>query len=394
MKFNSVKKILGGDNAHIKPRRGTQEQAVLYCMKGAQSKEEWKEDKHEGVTFGVDAKFYEQGTRKRTAESNGNLKQDRFRALKTMIQAGADRDAVFDADPVIAVVNDRWVEREIIRVRPTNKDVVQVYLFYGKPGTNKTRYAMDISEASQYVIPCNTVNNSLWFDGYEGQLAVIIDDFDGKTPLTQLLRLIDRYALQVPIKGGHKWFRPEVIIMTTNIHPSMWYDFSKRTNSELALRRRFTNILNFDKPWQPDEIDYQIGDDEDIKEFWPIQGDCPHATQHHHEEYLQKKVDEMEAHSDAAMANTAVKNVTIVGQHFNAGTNSIVNEYITDDEDDEGDFDDSAVDIIHKTNPKLDFSQAVEFDEDALHGHFMAIDALTAYVHDQMATVDPAPSAF
>lgn len=378
MKFNSVKKLLGGDNAHIKPRRGTQEQAVLYCMKGTQSKEEWKEDKHDGVSFGVDAKFYEQGTRKRAAESNGNLKQDRFRALKVMIQAGADRDAVFDADPVIAVVNDRWVEREIIRVRPPNKDAVQVYLFYGKPGTNKTRYAMDLSEASQYVVPCNTVNNSLWFDGYEGQLAVIIDDFDGKIALTQLLRLIDRYTLQVPIKGGHRWFRPEVIIITTNIHPSIWYDYSKRTSSEMALRRRFTHILNFDEPWQPDEIDYEIGDDVEIKEFWPIQGDCPHAAQHHHEEYLQKKVTEMEAMSDAAIATThAVKNVKIVNQDFDAGTNSIVNEYSSDDEDERNVW--TAYERVRLEEIKANLNKSYE-----------KIDALTAFVNDQMATVDPA----
>lgn len=58
-------------------------------------------------------------------------------------------------------------------------------------------------------------------------------------PLTQLLRILDIYPIQVPTKGSFCWFRPEVILVTTNTQPESWYDYEKRQDSWAALRRRF-----------------------------------------------------------------------------------------------------------------------------------------------------------
>ncbi|KAF8784594.1 Replication-associated protein like [Argiope bruennichi] len=38
-----------------------------------------------------------------------------------------------------------------------------------------------------------------------------------------LLRLLDRYPLKVPIKGGYAEFNSEIIYITSNQHWSEWY---------------------------------------------------------------------------------------------------------------------------------------------------------------------------
>jgi len=94
-------------------------------------------------------------------------------------------------------------------------------------------------------------------------------------PLNNFLKTMDRYVRQVPIKGSSVWFRPKVIIVTANIHPSKWYQFKPtelypdgRVDKEVALRRRFTQVFSFDRS-KNSFIHYTK--EEDIADFyWPI----------------------------------------------------------------------------------------------------------------------------
>lgn len=43
----------------------------------------------------------------------------------------------------------------------------------------------------------------------------------------------------MPVKGTHCWFNPEVIYITTNLHPRDWYKWTGREEQEVALRERF-----------------------------------------------------------------------------------------------------------------------------------------------------------
>jgi len=96
-------------------------------------------------------------------------------------------------------------------------------------------------------------------------------------PLNSLLKLIDRYVRQVPIKGGFVWFNPDVIICTANAHPSTWYQFQPnekfplgRLDKERALRRRFTTV----HAWDEHRQQFCEHDNPDaIKRYWPIGGE-------------------------------------------------------------------------------------------------------------------------
>ena len=59
-----------------------------------------------------------------------------------------------------------------------------------------------------------------WKDGYAGQEAVLYDNMSPTNiKPTRLLKEIDRYFIQVPIKGGFIGWRPRRIYITTTYHP-------------------------------------------------------------------------------------------------------------------------------------------------------------------------------
>ena len=60
--------------------------------------------------------------------------------------------------------------------------------------------------------------NTKWWDGYNSQDTVILDDYrpSKELPFNQLLRMMDRYPLTVEIKGGSVNFCPRLIVVTTS----------------------------------------------------------------------------------------------------------------------------------------------------------------------------------
>lgn len=153
--------------------------------------------------------------------------------------------------------------------KPEQRDwkLHQVILFVGDPGTGKTLRAYQ-QHPDLYEIPVS--NSTLWFDGYDQHQAVLFDDFGGKMSkmtLDNSLKLFDVYVRQIPIKGGHVWWNPEIVYVTSNFHPRYWYDFDNREISYNALKRRFTLIIVFEKGLEPYQTDVdQYFED---RELWP-----------------------------------------------------------------------------------------------------------------------------
>lgn len=112
----------------------------------------------------------------------------------------------------------------------------QVHIYWGPTGTGKTRFCQDQVMDSKFWSP----GDYKWFDGYSEQEIVIIDDFRGEYPLPLLLKLLDRYPMQVPVKGGFANWNPRKVYITSNVNPNLWYDSDEW--SRAALKRRFTNV--------------------------------------------------------------------------------------------------------------------------------------------------------
>ena len=103
---------------------------------------------------------------------------------------------------------------------------------WGLTGTGKTRYCIE-KHPSHYI-----KDGSKWWDGYEGQEAIIIDDFDGAWPFRDLLRLLDRYIYQGQTKGGYVKINSPYIYITCEYPPSHFY----HDNELKQLTRRINSV--------------------------------------------------------------------------------------------------------------------------------------------------------
>lgn len=194
-----------------------------------------------------------------------------------MIKQGASDMDIADRNFKLFSQTIRAIDRLRFHVRPVLLGPRTIILNYGATGTGKTRFAYD-SYPNLFELP---VGKDIWFDGYHGQAHVLIDEFDGHIGLSPALKIFDNYYVRhVPIKGGFVWWNPQVIIVTSQSHPSTWYSgFSKgatpkegnsdRYEQERALRRRFTEIRSFNRDGTVDSYTTP----EAIQGMWRVPGD-------------------------------------------------------------------------------------------------------------------------
>lgn len=135
--------------------------------------------------------------------------------------------------------------------------LTELYVFYGDPGTGKSWTAHEISKSDIY--PLSFGNSGIWWDGYEGQSFVLIDEFKSNLPLGTLKRLADRYPVKVDRKGlTSVEFTSRTLVITTNIDPSDWYAGDKVSDTEReALKRRITFLVRFSRGSFP-VIEYDV----------------------------------------------------------------------------------------------------------------------------------------
>jgi len=117
---------------------------------------------------------------------------------------------------------------------------LQVIVLIGETRSGKTRYVYD-TEGMENVYPISTYGDKIWFDGYDGEKVLLLDDFYGGIKYGILLNLLDIYPLRLDIKGCSTWARWEKVYITSNAHPRMWY---KNLENTKALFARFTKIYN------------------------------------------------------------------------------------------------------------------------------------------------------
>ena len=125
----------------------------------------------------------------------------------------------------------------------------EVYWFYGKTGTGKTREAVKLmmEKLNEDWISL-TGNLRQFFNPYSGQRGVIFDDLrKGSIVWNQLLVLTDRYRTQVNIKGSICPWLAEIIIITAPVPPEELFvdENGEKWDDIDQLKRRITKIQLF-----------------------------------------------------------------------------------------------------------------------------------------------------
>lgn len=110
--------------------------------------------------------------------------------------------------------------------------------FWGPTGSGKSRTAFhSYTTKSHYVY---NVEDKGWWEAYEGQSTVILDDFRGQISYSQLLRLTDRYAMTVPRRGRRPVpFVSKRLIVTSALPPAQVFHNLAEHDSLEQLYRRF-----------------------------------------------------------------------------------------------------------------------------------------------------------
>ena len=128
----------------------------------------------------------------------------------------------------------RSFEKMFTAVQQPRQSAPNVYWRWGLAGVGKTRYVVDTYGQENIYIK----DNSIWWDGYNIQETILIDDFDNSIPFRTLLRILDRYAYQGQVKGGYVHINSSNIYITCEFPPShYWSD-----NYLAQILRRLTSV--------------------------------------------------------------------------------------------------------------------------------------------------------
>jgi len=120
-------------------------------------------------------------------------------------------------------------------------------VYYGPTGVGKSERVRQECFAhglDLWVNPCGPA--AVWFDGYDGHAAALLDDFTGCASFRDLLRILDGYEVLVQVKASHRRWRPDVVFITSDRYWEYWTFGQEGHRSTLSedeksqLRRRIS----------------------------------------------------------------------------------------------------------------------------------------------------------
>lgn len=233
LRLGGVRLIAGLGRAHLELRKGSQAEARDYCTKESTD----------------DNPFEEYGT---LVETNQGRRND-IAAVRELLDSGASELEIAESHFGSWIrYRKSFTQYANLRNKKVARDV-RVMVLFGKPGTGKTRLIFE-KEEDLFIAPCEDLK---WFDGYNGEKAILIDDYRGGGQYSFLLRLLDRYPVSLPVKGGFVPLQATRIYITSNLGPDEWGIASDHIG---ALQRRIHKChrimlpINFEDRGVVDEI--------------------------------------------------------------------------------------------------------------------------------------------
>ena len=195
---------------------------------------------------------------------------------------------------------------DLLKAKESDTEVTSFLLWSKKEGTGKTtdaesrRFAAKFNYSKDDVFIVNPVKGRpLWFDGYDDERVLIIDDLAPNVlDRNHLLKLLQPQNRTVEIKGASMVIKAEYVFVTSNYSPmdlfqrdETFSDINENGDrytwtekvTDTALISRFNGIINYDeepnyrkelkqqKVCQPDEFfaDSTGGDKSGVGHYYP-----------------------------------------------------------------------------------------------------------------------------
>lgn len=218
--INAAKTALGSPRFHLETRRGSQDQAIDYCKK--------------------DGDFVERGIPAADPAIGGQLEKDRWTRARDAAKRG-DFEAIDDELYIRYQAAFKKIRMDAIQERTVLDGPLLNEWFVGPSGSGKSRTAREENPRCFDKDPMTR-----WWDGYNGEDTVLIDDFDKyqKAQGGDMKRWSDRYSFMAAVKGGYIYIRPKKIVVTSQYLPQQIWDDQETLD---AITRRFT-IRHFGPP--------------------------------------------------------------------------------------------------------------------------------------------------
>jgi len=225
VRMQRVKRLFMDNTMHLEKRKGSREQARLYCM---------KQDTR--VEAPVEVGKWEAG---------GSGKRNDLLDMVARVRADPQNLHKIALEFPAAYCRNRQGLRDIqffaLKAQATQAfREIKTLVIWGEGGLGKTRWAFENYPSN---IRLTQPDTQAWWDEYCGEKTLILDDFYGWLKWGQFLTLLDGYPIRIPTKGGHTWANWTHVIITSNVHPDNWYQ-GKTLATHKEFSRRITDVVN------------------------------------------------------------------------------------------------------------------------------------------------------
>jgi len=215
VRIGRSQKICGIGKSHVEKREGTREEARDYCRKTDSRLES-------PIEIG-------------NWEAGGQGARTDLREIFDMIKNGAEMIDIIEADPMLYCKYRNGIKDykfECLKSKTNKFRHVETEVHWGEAGTGKTRHCVE-TYPDAYKLD---FDDTLWWDGYEGEETIILNDFYGNIKYHKLLDLLDGYKMRLPVKGGFTYANWTKVLITSNKPPEEWYHHGMTD----ALKRRLS----------------------------------------------------------------------------------------------------------------------------------------------------------
>lgn len=214
--LSSVKLLFPSDQIHLEPAKGNSQQNYEYCTKGGD--------------------FYEAGERPCTNQEKGKKSQEMWAQHWSEAIEGN-----FLQLPPAQIKTWEYINAKY-GTKPSDLNVLRNFWVHGPSGCGKSSTIRKVFGNVYY-----TKNPSKWWDGYQNQEVIVLDDLDPHHYMIGYYLKIwcDHYIFCAEVKGGMLSIRPKILIVTSQYTiDQVFSDPNSDQQTRDALNRRF-QVLPF-----------------------------------------------------------------------------------------------------------------------------------------------------